>query len=101
MLRLRCRLQRITAVASAQLESPPPGVLTMANTALAFGARLRELRLGRSLSQEQLADRCGLHRTFIGRVERGETNVTLGSIYKLARGLGVAPTDLLNQRMAK
>ena len=64
----------------------------------AFGVRLREFRLERGLSQEELADRCGLHRTFVGRVERGETNVTLGSIHKLAHGLGVPPYRLLNHR---
>jgi len=61
-----------------------------------FGYRIRELRNIRNLSQEQLAEMCSLHRTFIGRVERGETNVTLENIQKLATGLNVPLADLFH-----
>jgi transcriptional regulator with XRE-family HTH domain len=54
-----------------------------------FGERIRHLRTEKGLSQEQLAELADLHRTFIGRIERGETNVTLENIKKLSRGLRV------------
>lgn len=54
-----------------------------------FGARVRELRLERGLSQEALMARTGLHRTYIGSVERGERNLSLDAIHAFAEGLGV------------
>ena len=61
----------------------------------AFGERVRELRLQRGLSQEALAERCGLHRTYIGSVERGERNVSLQNIVRIAHALDVAASGLL------
>lgn len=55
------------------------------------------LRKGLALSQEQLADRCGLHRTYIGSVERGERNVTLSTLEALAAAMGVTVTQLLTE----
>jgi ribosome-binding protein aMBF1 (putative translation factor) len=60
-----------------------------------FGERLRTLREDRELSQEALADRAGVHRTYVGRVERGEATPTLYSIVRLAGGLGIDPADLV------
>ena len=60
-----------------------------------FGKRVRELRLALDLSQEKLAERAGLHRNYVGGVERGERNVSLVNIVKLARGLDTAPSELL------
>jgi transcriptional regulator with XRE-family HTH domain len=47
------------------------------------------------VSQELLADKAGLHRTFIGHVERGETNLTVFSLIRVASALGVDPGDLV------
>ena len=58
---------------------------------------LRRLRLERGLSQEALAERCGLHRTYIGSIERGERNATLGSIEVIANSLNVSVPLLLSK----
>ncbi|MGC8732023.1 MAG: helix-turn-helix domain-containing protein [Halothiobacillaceae bacterium] len=60
-----------------------------------FAARIRELRQVQGISQEELADRCGLHRTYIGSVERGERNISIDNIAKIARSLGVSAGHLL------
>lgn len=59
-----------------------------------FGAALRRLRDERGYSQEELAERAGLHRNYVGGVERGERNVALENIVKLAKALSVPPRDL-------
>lgn len=59
-----------------------------------FGKRVAELRKEKHLSQEELADSCGIHRTYIGAIERGEKSPTLNSIEKIAKGLGVNVKDL-------
>lgn len=50
---------------------------------------MRAARLDRELSQEELADLAGLHRTYLGAVERGERNISIGSIFAIADALGV------------
>ena len=57
---------------------------------------MKELRLKRGLSQEALAERAGLHRTYAASVERGERNVSLENICRIAGGLGVQPHELLD-----
>ena len=54
-----------------------------------FGKRIRQLRLERDLSQEELGAKAKLHRTYIGMIERAEKNITLENIEKLSKALGV------------
>ena len=63
----------------------------------AFGDRVRAVRHQASVSQEELALRCGLDRSYIGQVERGERNLSLENIYRIAGGLGVHACDLLGE----
>lgn len=60
-----------------------------------FGGRVRYFRNVRKLSQDQLAELCGLHRTYIGSVERGERNITLVNAEKIADALSVSLCDLV------
>jgi transcriptional regulator with XRE-family HTH domain len=60
-----------------------------------FGTNLRKIRLDKSISQERLADLAGLHRTYISSVERGERNVTLETIERLAKALGISMSKLM------
>lgn len=59
-----------------------------------FGSRLREIRLSKGLTQEALADKAGLHSTYVGGVERGERNVSLVNIHKFAVALEVRVQEL-------
>lgn len=61
----------------------------------AFGERVRARRHQLNRSQEQLADVCGLHWTFVGQVERGRRNISLHNILKLAAGLDIDPGELV------
>lgn len=60
-----------------------------------LGCNLRAYRLARGLSQEAFADVLEVHRTYMGGVERGERNLTLKSVEKIAARLGVEPLSLL------
>jgi len=63
----------------------------------AFGRRVRELRQARGLSQEGLAERSGLHRTYISSLERGQRNVGLDNVRALAQALDVVPSTLFEE----
>lgn len=61
-----------------------------------IGSLMRKLRIEANLSQEKLAFACDLDRTYIGSVERGEGNVSVINLRKIAKSLGVKVSDLLN-----
>lgn len=61
-----------------------------------LGSNIRDLRTKANLSQEELADITNLHRTYIGGIERGERNVSLNNIVKIARALKIDPSYLLH-----
>ena len=65
------------------------------NPRIIFGKRLRELRLQRGVSQEKLAEMAGLHRNYVGVLERGGQNPSLEAICKLATALKVKAGELL------
>jgi transcriptional regulator with XRE-family HTH domain len=59
-----------------------------------FGERVREERGKLGLSQEELASKAGVHRTYIGMIERAEKNITLENIYKVAKALDLSISEL-------
>lgn len=61
-----------------------------------FGSAVRRLREERGFSQEELAERAGLHRNYVGGVERGERNIALENIIKIAGALAVKSRDLFS-----
>ncbi len=71
------------------------GGCSVADIRSRFGARLRQLRTAKALSQEALAEHAGLHRTFVSMVERGKRNVTIATVEKLAKGLKCRMADLM------
>lgn len=60
-----------------------------------LGNRIRKIRKEKGLSQEELGFQSGLHRTYIGAIERAEQNVSIDNIHKIAKALKVTPKDLL------
>lgn len=67
----------------------------MESVLVRFGRRVRELRKKRGMSQEALALEAGLDRSYVGGVERGERNIALVNIEKLAEALGTKASELL------
>lgn len=62
-----------------------------------FASRLRQIRQLKGLSQEELADMAGLHRTYVGSVERSERNISIDNIERLAKALEVDIIELLKE----
>jgi transcriptional regulator with XRE-family HTH domain len=60
-----------------------------------LGERIRKLRDGKGWSQEEFADSCEINRSYMGRIERGELNLTLHTMRKVATGLGISVSALL------
>ena len=67
----------------------------------ALGQRIRELRTEQGFSQEGFADKCGVHRTFMGTVERGESNLSFQNIAKVSTNLGVPLSTLFRDLEGK
>ena len=65
------------------------------NPKLLVANNIRALRLQKGMSQESLAEAAGLHRTYVGAIERGERNVTLNTLQEVADALGVSSAALL------
>ena len=66
-----------------------------------FGLHLKQIRLNKNYTQEQLADLSDLDRTYISGVERGVRNISLINIIKLSRALEISPSELLNFKVPK
>lgn len=66
-----------------------------------FAHNVRQRRTALKLSQEELAERAGVHRTYVGMLERGEKNVTIYNIERIAEALGLEPYQLLIPKRSK
>ena len=60
------------------------------------GMNLRKIRIERGFSQEEFAEVCGLHRNYLGGIERGERNITLDTLSQIADAIDVSPIQLLS-----
>jgi transcriptional regulator with XRE-family HTH domain len=67
----------------------------MKSILIKFGNKVREERLKLGISQEVLADKAGVHRTYIGMIERAEKNITLLNIEKIAKALNISISELM------
>jgi DNA-binding XRE family transcriptional regulator len=90
---------RLCCVLSVYLSTVPwqdwHTVTVRSNDHAALGQAIRELRVTTGLSQEAFAERCGLHRTYVGGIERGERNLSFANLLRVAHALGVRPSELL------
>ena len=73
------------------------GIMPKHLDCLKFGQMVRELREKKGFSQEVFADQAGVHRTYMGGIERGERNPTLTTIWKIARALNISPAAFFDQ----
>lgn len=89
---LKCRDQTVMRV-----RVPPwaPKSNFMSNDIIKFGKALREIRLKKQLSQGDVAEKLGVHRSYISGLERGKRNPSLLTIKKMAKAIGVKPKELL------
>ena len=62
---------------------------------VAFGLKMKNIRLSLNLSQEEMAELCGLHRTYIGSMERGERNISILNIVKICKSIKYPPDKIL------
>ena len=69
--------------------------MSVTTTRKQLGEKVRKLRKKLGISQEELGFRAGVHRTYIGSIERAEQNVSIDTIHKIAKALKVSPKDLL------
>lgn len=66
---------------------------------LILAVNVRRVRVELAMSQDELAERAGLHRTYVGGIERGERNISLASLEKLAAALSRTPAELITERV--
>jgi transcriptional regulator with XRE-family HTH domain len=76
---------------------PDQKIAHIDNLQRSLGRRIRELRSKHGWTQEQFAEFCGLHRTYLGHVERGEKNVSLSTVLRVANALGVRISALFGR----
>lgn len=67
----------------------------MSELTISFGLRIREQRKSKKISQERLALLCNIDRSYMGRIERGEVNITLEKVYEIAKFLEIEVKELL------
>lgn len=67
----------------------------MSELTVSLGMKVREQRKLKNLSQERLALLCNIDRSYMGRIERGEVNITLEKLYEIAKNLNINPKELL------
>jgi transcriptional regulator with XRE-family HTH domain len=70
-------------------------VLQPSNPCVLLGQKVKELRAGKGMTQEELAERCEMFRTYLSRIESGQASPTLTALHGLAHGLGVSVLELL------
>ena len=70
---------------------------TITDAQTKLGQTIRQAREQQGFSQENFAFRCGLHRTYLGAVERGERNISLQNILKIAEALGTSASELMKK----
>jgi len=63
-----------------------------------LGRRVRRLRKAQKISQEELADKAGVHRTYMGKIERGESNPPVYTVYKISKALKTPLPELFKPR---
>lgn len=78
-----------------------PRAISKADPKRILGDNLRRIRHEAGISQEELADRANLHRTYISSIERGERNVSVENIFAIAQALDVPPAELLEDISAQ
>jgi ribosome-binding protein aMBF1 (putative translation factor) len=91
--------RRLKYIISRTLGAMARGVSTT-TLRLVFARNVRLVRVAADMSQESLAGECELDRTFIGSLERGERNVSIDNVERVAKALRIDPRDLLNPRLA-
>jgi XRE family transcriptional regulator, regulator of sulfur utilization len=83
------------AITSRLAAEHTPRIGVMQELHKKIGNRIRALRLKQGWSQEEFADRCGIHRGHMGQIERGEKNVSIDSLVKVSKGLDMSVSALL------
>ena len=79
------------------IPAPLPSMPQRSQAHVALGRAVREARVDRGISQEELAARSGMHRTYVGGIERGERNVSYANMLRLAEALEVPASTLLSR----